>query len=451
MLTAVQLGCGKKGPPLAPLVTIPSSVLDVSVQRLYDQVYIQFQVPLTNTDGRTPADLSHIEVYALTTNFPSSNSVELTFDEWLDAASLIETVVVQQPGFYGSSELNNGLLTIEHYAQGDRVTLIERLDSDLLVPLSIGEEKSYIADENFHEVISNVPLLLLPIQRLPIRTYMILAVSTEGRKSQPSVKVNVSLGEPPQPPEPPTVAYTETEVLVSWEVPATAVLPVQKYVEGWLLPSEPIFPTETEILIDWNESVVASLPNQQLIKDRVLPSGPIFTFDIPSRYEVYEVVKRIEHSPIEIPKSLNDKALTVTSYTDTRIEFGIERCYAVRIVDTINALKIFSRPSMSTCVALIDTFPPSQPKGLVAVSSEGSINLSWTPNVELDLAGYMILRGRNSDETLQVITDIPIKDTTFYDMTVETGVDYRYAVQAVDHAQSSNLSDLSEYVVEQAR
>jgi len=452
MLAAVQVGCGKKGPPLSPLVTIPASVSDVSVQRLYDQAYIQFQIPLTNADERAPADLSHIEVYALTTDFPSSNEVKLTFDEWLDASSLVATVSVKPPGASGSAALNNRPFDVEHYTQGDRVTLVELLGSDLLIPLSIEKEKLHATDENFqNEAISNVPLILLPIERPPIRTYIILAVSTRGLKSEPSEKFNVSLGEPPQPPEPPTVTYTENEVLISWQASATAILPVQKHVEDWVLPSEPIFRTETEILVDWHESATGRLPDQKLIEDWVLPSEPIFAFDPPSRYEVYEVIKQVKHSPIDLPKSLNDKALMVTSYTDTRIEFGIERCYAVRVVDTINTLKIFSRPSMPTCISLIDIFSPSQPKGLVAVASEGSVNLSWTPNVELDLAGYIVLRSRDPDTTLEVITDITIKDTTFQDTTVEAGVYYRYAVQAIDHARPSNGSDLSEYVVEQAR
>jgi len=59
-------GCGKKGPPLAPFSSSPGTPAEVTVRRKGDQVEIHFKVPVANSDGRRPAKIDHVEVYALT-------------------------------------------------------------------------------------------------------------------------------------------------------------------------------------------------------------------------------------------------------------------------------------------------------------------------------------------------------------------------------------------------
>ena len=59
-------GCGKKGPPLAPLRIVATPPADFAVRRLGTEVYVQFILPSTNSDGSTPADLASVEVYAIT-------------------------------------------------------------------------------------------------------------------------------------------------------------------------------------------------------------------------------------------------------------------------------------------------------------------------------------------------------------------------------------------------
>ena len=58
--------CGKKGPPLAPFSSSPGAPGEVTVRRKGDQVEIHFKVPVANSDGRRPAKIDHVEVYALT-------------------------------------------------------------------------------------------------------------------------------------------------------------------------------------------------------------------------------------------------------------------------------------------------------------------------------------------------------------------------------------------------
>jgi hypothetical protein len=62
----VLAGCGKKGPPLAPYSSIPAAPSEITIRRKGDQVVIHFRVPQTNSDGRRPAKIDHVQVYGLT-------------------------------------------------------------------------------------------------------------------------------------------------------------------------------------------------------------------------------------------------------------------------------------------------------------------------------------------------------------------------------------------------
>ena len=59
-------GCGKKGPPLAPLRPVPMRTEDMTARRLGNDVFLQFTIPNKNADGTTPADLTQMEAFAIT-------------------------------------------------------------------------------------------------------------------------------------------------------------------------------------------------------------------------------------------------------------------------------------------------------------------------------------------------------------------------------------------------
>ena len=98
-----------------------------------------------------------------------------------------------------------------------------------------------------------------------------------------------------------------------------------------------------------------------------------------------------------------------------------------------------------------DTFPPAAPKGLSVVAAPGTMSLSWDRNTELDLGGYLVLRGEAAGETLQPLTPAPVAGTSFEDKTVTAGVRYAYAIVAVDQAVPPNRSPQSARVEETAR
>ena len=80
-------------------------------------------------------------------------------------------------------------------------------------------------------------------------------------------------------------------------------------------------------------------------------------------------------------------------------------------------------------------FPPAVPSGLQAVfSSVGQkpfIDLTWAPDTESDLAGYLVYR-RTAGSAFTAVTAAPVKAPAWRDNDVHPGQKYFYTVTAVD-------------------
>jgi hypothetical protein len=91
-------------------------------------------------------------------------------------------------------------------------------------------------------------------------------------------------------------------------------------------------------------------------------------------------------------------------------------------------------------VEAIDVFPPAVPSGLAAVATAAdsttgaSIDLSWLPIPEADLAGYAVYRREGEGEWQRISPAQPNIGPAFHDTKVEPGHTYRYAVIAIDQA-----------------
>src|SRR3569833_127431 len=89
-------------------------------------------------------------------------------------------------------------------------------------------------------------------------------------------------------------------------------------------------------------------------------------------------------------------------------------------------------------VAVEDVFPPKAPIGLVAVASAGdkgslpAIDLSWQPDTDSDVAGYIVYRREDDGEWRRVSAGAPIVEPAFQDPQVQAGHTYQYAVSAAD-------------------
>jgi fibronectin type 3 domain-containing protein len=108
-----------------------------------------------------------------------------------------------------------------------------------------------------------------------------------------------------------------------------------------------------------------------------------------------------------------------------------------------------------------DIFPPRSPSGLEAVpagagSGNLSIDLSWTPNSEGDLAGYFVYRQEIDSKgvaagTAARLNQTPVVGPAYRDQTALAGHRYAYRVTAVDTAgnESAPSDEVQETLREQ--
>ena len=398
--------CGKKGPPLPPLVRLPVAPADFNAARRGDTVDLQFTVPSTNTDRTRPANVERVDVYAIT------GAGALSGADVLKRGARVGSVAVKAPRNPDETiepdEPADDIEPLEGRGldQGAVARIDERLTAGALTPAAAGADRSKPAAAAPE---ASGPLLSVWMLPLPARTYVGVGVSKSGRKGPPSRSVAVPLLPPPPPPETPTVSYSETEITVTWS-PLSVSGPATP---GNLLPSRPI--GEVTPALGYNVYEVPS------------PSGSTGAIEV----------------------SLTATPVAEARFSDPRITWDATRCYAVRAVQSFSDLTVESDERAPACVTLKDIFAPVAPKGLTAVASEGAISLIWEANEEKDLDGYLVLRGGGpAGEELKSITPAAIHETNFRDV-VPPAVRFTYAVQAVDKA--GNASPISTRVEEAAR
>jgi hypothetical protein len=139
------------------------------------------------------------------------------------------------------------------------------------------------------------------------------------------------------------------------------------------------------------------------------------------------------------------------SYRDTLFDFGKTYAYIVRSVVLVDGSSLESSDSPPAIVSPRDTFPPAAPQNLVAAVLAGGtpdsvvVDLSWSINLETDLAGYRVYRGERQDTRGALITSELLLAPAYRDTSVESGHRYWYSVTAVDRA--GNESEASAAVV----
>lgn len=138
---------------------------------------------------------------------------------------------------------------------------------------------------------------------------------------------------------------------------------------------------------------------------------------------------------------------------DSTAAMGQTYAYSARRVREVTIgnrkLEIGSESSAPATLAMKDTFPPTIPSGLATVSgmtpADGSykaapyVDLSWEPNGEADLAGYLVYRQLARPDgapqgPLAKLTHSLITVSTYRDVAVTAGQGYIYSVAAVDTA-----------------
>jgi predicted small lipoprotein YifL len=436
VLLGAAAGCGKKGPPLAPLVRVPAAPEARAVRR-GDRVSIQVQVPPGNADGSTPGDVAQVEVYGYTGETPDEEAMRRD-------GTLVATIPVRRPpeepeeGPVASAarpERPPGSMK-DGFDQGDVVTVHETIgpaERAIVVP---SRKKKDEAPEAVPEAayspsaggwVEIAPPLGPPRpEPAASRLYMAVGVSRKGRRGAFSAPLRVPLLPVPSAPASLAARYDEKTITLSWEAPP-----------------------------DLRRPTVASRSNPGLLEAKPLgmPSsaGTFNAFLVPPAQPEGRAPAQASGPPVTpgpAPTPLNAAPLADLRFEEPVPAQVAERCYQVTAVTSYAEGPVQSEPSAPACAALTDTFPPAPPKGLAGVGGAGAISLIWERSEAADLAGYLVLRAEGTGEATAV-TGALLAETTFRDEQVTPGVVYRYVVVAVDKA--GNRSEPSNAVEESAR
>jgi hypothetical protein len=143
------------------------------------------------------------------------------------------------------------------------------------------------------------------------------------------------------------------------------------------------------------------------------------------------------------------RALDPTAELGQRYRYTVERVADLKIAG--QSVEIRGKLSDPVFIETTDIFPPAVPQGLEAVadSAGDSIDLSWLPGSEADLAGYYVYRRETSSAAPPVRISpagAPAPASAFDDSQAQRGRTYAYSVSAVD--RSGNESARSSEVVQ---
>ena len=145
-------------------------------------------------------------------------------------------------------------------------------------------------------------------------------------------------------------------------------------------------------------------------------------------------------------RPLQIAATTAPEFLDTGFDYGKSYAYLVRSVVLAGGAPRESGDSQAAILTPKDIFPPAAPQGIVAaVISSGApaslvVDLSWSINLESDLAGYRLYRSEQEGTQGQLLTPDLLSTPAYRDNSVSSGKRFWYTVTAVDRAGNQSAS-----------
>jgi hypothetical protein len=212
-------------------------------------------------------------------------------------------------------------------------------------------------------------------------------------------------------------------------------------------------------------STLNGAPNVRLTPDAVLVTANL----VPQNTTVQQVLElRRKEKGAQQESTVAQRTLELpTGGEATNVElrdetFAWEKTYEYRVVLVASAkvpkgdfVSFDAATSAPLEVVTHDVFPPAIPTGVQAVFSgqfagqQPSIDLTWSPDTDRDLAGYFVFRRKaNEPESAAVkLNAQPVTAPAYHDTAIEPGNTYVYSVSAID--ERGNESKRSEEASEQ--
>jgi hypothetical protein len=243
-VTITLAGCGKKGPPLAPLQQIPARIEDLTMTRSNDEVQARFTLPVANQDGTQPASLSAVELYGLSGKPEDPFGNPLNAKDFLNYATLITRVEVEpppEPEDEPPPTLNPDGTPAPppppkpapppdpRPAQGEAITLRETITPELMTAWVHPRKRTPTAEETeaAKELPPGSPMWWPKEAEQFARVYVAVGVNNKGTRGGPSGRVAVPLVDPPAAPAAPKLTYDAQSITITWPAAPGARLPIQ--------------------------------------------------------------------------------------------------------------------------------------------------------------------------------------------------------------------------------
>ncbi len=157
------------------------------------------------------------------------------------------------------------------------------------------------------------------------------------------------------------------------------------------------------------------------IDPEVVPEGVSLTWRPAERADQYQLERasgdEAEFAPLG--------RVAESSFVDRSIRWGATYLYRLRPYRGSEAGWVEGSLSETVAVTPTDRFAPTAPKGLRAVRTTTSVELSWLANREKDLAGYRIFRDG-------VALAPVVSGTSYSDLSAAPDHAHEYALTAVD-------------------
>jgi len=199
------------------------------------------------------------------------------------------------------------------------------------------------------------------------------------------------------------------------------------------------------VLLEWSPNAQgAGVTEIRLVRRLLTPPAPKSkpTMDTGAQQRSRTGVLTPPAEPLERTLLIDASASAGGRALDEEVRFNEKYVYRAQRVSTVEAdgrkLELAGPLSEAVEIETKNTFPPAVPTGVAAVGTAGengvgpSIDLSWQPNTEPDLAGYVVYRREANGAWQRVSPVAPVVGPGFHDPNVTAGRTYQYAVTAVD-------------------
>ena len=395
------LGCANPGVPRPPSLHLPATVRDLSGERIGDRVELHWTAPTHTTDGLelTPDKVTKVEICrdarvpgaSRAKPKPGSPTVP-----GVPLAPITCTPILHPPGQPGAN------------------TAVDQLPATLTD--------------------ATVARGLL--------AYRVRTLNANGHSADPSSPVFIPTGPPVAAVEDFHAVQTSKGVLLDWrgQNSATGAVEVLRTLIPTAASATKPPPPAPAVASRSRGKRSAPAPNSKPARPGKAKSTDK-TGEVRLRQDQADAAQA--HPSGDRNGMIDESALLDQTYT-----------YTAQRVETVSlaglTIEVRSEPTFAVTILRRDTFPPEAPTGLASVpgvlqesgSARPTIDLSWEPNVETDLAGYNIYRTQpGTDASRQKLNTAPLAGPAYRDTTAIPGVRYRYEVTAVD--QTGNESKFS--------